>query len=131
MAHSGGKIHALTDALGLPVRFILTEGQAADITQAIPLMQGIRSSTLLADKGHDADALLDWLKQREVVAVIPPKVNRKVQRSCDWLLYKERHVIECMFGKLKYFRRIATRFEKKASHFKEMLAFAAVLLWLR
>lgn len=46
-------------------------------------------------------------------------------------LYKERHVVECMFGKLKYYRRIATRFEKKASHFKEMLAFAAVLSWLR
>ena len=45
--------------------------------------------------------------------------------------YKERHVIECMFGKLKYFRRIVTRYEKKASHFMEMLAFAAVLLWLR
>jgi len=54
-----------------------------------------------------------------------------VQRSCNWHMYKERHVIECMFGKLKYFRRIATRYEKKASHFMEMLAFAAVLLWLR
>ena len=127
----GCKIHALTDALGLPVRFILTGGQAADITQAIPLTKYIGSTdTLLADKGCDANTLLDWLRQREIVAVIPPKANRKVQRSCDWYQYKARHVIECMFGKLKYFRRIAARYEKKASHFMEMLAFAAVLLWL-
>ena len=66
-----------------------------------------------------------------IAAVIPPKANRNVQRSCDWYRYKERHVIECMFDKLKYFRRIATRFEKKASHFMEMFDFAAVLLWLR
>lgn len=125
------KIHALTDALGLPVRFILTGGQAADITQAIPLMQDITTGALLADKGYDADALLDWLGQRDIAAVIPPKANRKVQRGCDWYMYKERHVIECMFGKLKYFRRISARFEKKARHFMEMLAFAAVLLWLR
>lgn len=128
----GCKIHALTDALGLPVRFILTGGQAADITQAIPLMTDIGSTgALLADKGYDANALLDWLGQRDIAAVIPPKANRKMQRSCDWYQYKERHVIECMFGKLKYFRRIATRYEKKASHFMEMLAFSAVLLWLR
>ena len=127
----GCKIHALTDALGLPVRFILTAGQAADITQATLLMQGISTSALLADKGYDANALLDWLVQRDIAAVIPPKATRKVQRSCDWHMYKERHVVECMFGKLKYFRRIATRYEKKASHFMEMLTFAAVLLWLR
>ena len=126
------KIHALTDALGLPVRFILTGGQAADITQAIPLMKDIGTTdALLADKGYDANALLDWLGQRDIEAVIPPKATRKVQRGCDWHTYKERHVIECMFGKLKYFRRIATRYEKKASHFMEMLTFAAVLLWLR
>ena len=89
----------LTDALGLPVRFILTGGQAADITQAIPLMQDIGSTgALLADKGYDANALLDWLGQRGIAAVIPPKANRKEQRSCDWRLYKERHVIECMNG---------------------------------
>ena len=127
----GCKIHALTDALGLPIRFILTSGQAADITQAIPLMQDIDTGELLADKGYDANALLDWLGQRDIAAVIPPKANRKLQRNCDWYQYKERHVIECMFGKLRYFRRIATRYEKKASHFMEMLAFAAVLLWLR
>ncbi|WP_349618503.1 transposase, partial [Azotobacter salinestris] len=63
--------------------------------------------------------------------VIPARRNRIEQRSCDWHLYKERHVIECLFGKLKHYRRIATRYEKKASHFKGMLAFAAALLWLR
>ena len=89
------------------------------------------TGALLADKGYDANALLDWLGRHGIAAVIPPKVNRKVQRSCDWYQYKERHVIECMFGKLKYFRRIGTRFKKKANHFTEMLAFAAVLLWLR
>lgn len=65
-------------------------------------MQGIHASALLADKGCDADVLLAWLNERQV--------------------------IERMLGKLKYFRRIATRFEKKASHFNEVLAFAAVLL---
>ena len=60
----GCKIHALTDALGLPLRFILTGGQAADITQAIPLMQDMSTGTLLADKGYDANSLLDWLGQR-------------------------------------------------------------------
>ena len=59
------KIHALTDALGLPVRFILTGGQAADITQATALMQGMSTGALLADKGYDANALPDWLGQRE------------------------------------------------------------------
>ena len=91
------KIHALTDALGLPVRFILTGGQAADIAQATPLMQDINTGALLADKGYDANALLDWLDwlgQRDIAAVIPPKANRKVQRSCDWYIHKERHVIE-------------------------------------
>ena len=82
-------------------------------------------------KGIEPNALLDWLGQRDIAAGIPPKSNRKVQRGYDWYMYKERHVIECMFGKLKYFRRIATRHEKKASHFMEMLSFADVLLWLR
>ena len=127
----GCKIHALTDALGLPIRFILTGGQTADITQAVPLLEGISTSALLADKGYDANTLLAWLEARQIQAVIPPRSHRLEQRSCDWHLYKERHVIECMFGKLKHYRRIATRYEKKASHFQSMLAFAAALLWLR
>jgi len=127
----GCKIHAAVDGLGLPLKFILTGGQAADITQAIPLIDGISTQACLADKGYDSDALLAWLDERGIVAVIPPKANRNVQRDCDWWLYKERHVVECMFGKLKYFRRIATRYDKKATHFMAFLAFAAALLWLR
>ena len=127
----GCKIQAVTDALGLPVRFILTGRQAAAVTKAIPLMEGIATRALLADKGYGAEPWLDWLKERSTTAVMPSKANRKVQRSCDWCLYKERHAVECRFGKLKYYGRIPTRFEKKASHFKEMSDFAAVLWWLR
>lgn len=127
----GCKIHAVVDALGLPIKFILTGGQAADITQAIPLMVGISAQACLADKGYDSDDFLAWLKAHGIAAIIPPKANRKEQRDCDWWHYKERHVVECMFGKLKYFRRIAMRYEKKAINFMGMLALSASLLWLR
>ena len=76
----------MTDALGLPVRFILTGGQAADMTLAIPLIQGIATEALLVDKGYDADTLLDWLTERSITVGTPPKANRKVQRDCDWYL---------------------------------------------
>ena len=88
-------------------------------------LEGCAGQTDLENVCIDSTVIL---KERSVTAVIPPKANRKAQRDCDWYLCKERHVVECMF---KYYRRIATRFEKKASRFKEMLAFAAVLLWLR
>jgi transposase len=127
----GCKIHAVVDALGLPLKFILTGGHVADITQAIPLMQGVSAQACLADKGYDSDEFVDWLKERNIKAVIPPRANRNEQRKCDWWHYKERHVVECMFGKLKYFRRIAMRYEKKAINFMGMLAFSATLLWLR
>ena len=127
----GCKIHAVVDALGLPIKFILTGGQAADISQAIPLMKSVSAQVCLADKAYDSDEFLAWLKERGILAVIPPKTNRTEQRYCDWWHYKERHVVECMFGKLKYFRRIAMRYEKTAINFMGMLAFAATLLWLR
>ena len=80
----GCKIHALTDALGLPGRFMLTGAQASDINQAIPLMMDIgRTGALLADKGYDANALRYWFEQRDIAAMIPPKAHRKMQISCD------------------------------------------------
>ena len=127
----GCKIHAAVDGLGLPIKFILTGGQAADIGQAIPLMEELAAHACLADKGYDCDAFLVWLQAHGIKAVIPPKANRKKQRECDWWHYKERHLVECMFGKLKYYRRLAMRYEKKALNFMGMLTFAGVLLWLR
>ena len=125
------KVHALTDALGLPIRFIVTPGQAADIKQAIPLMEGVTAEALLADKGYDSDDLVRWLANNDIQAVIPPKANRKEPRECDWWLYKERHTVECMFGKIKHYRRIFSRFEKKAINYLGMLAIVAIMLWLR
>lgn len=72
--------------------------------------------------------LLEWFNERDIAVVIPLKAHYREQRICDWLKYMARHVIERMF---KYFRRIATLFEKKVSHFKEIPVFSAVLLWLR
>ncbi|RJG08669.1 hypothetical protein D3879_22515 [Pseudomonas cavernicola] len=60
------------------------------------------------------------IEARKIQAVIPPKTNRVEQRSCDWYLYKERHAVECLFSKLKYYRRIAIRFE---TFWEESLSF--------
>jgi transposase len=127
----GTKVHMAVDGLGLPLRFILSGGQCADIRYAQPLVENIQTPMVLADKGYDADAFLTWLANNDIRAVIPPKINRKEPRDCDFVLYKERHVVECTFGKLKHYRRIATRYEKTACHYMEMLSFAAALLWLR
>ena len=127
----GCKIHAAVNTLGLPIKFILTPGQSAEITQAIPLMEGIDTKACLADKGYDSNEFRDWLQEKKIKVVIPPKSNRKSPIPCDYLHYKDRHVVKCTFGALKYFRRISSRFEKKAINFMAMLNFAAVMRWLR
>jgi len=117
--------------LGLPLKFILTPGQRNDCTQAIELTEQISGVTVIADKGYDSDAIIQQLAHQDCAAVIPPKRNRKIPRIIDRYLYKERHVIECCFGKLKHYRRIFSRFEKSASAFMSFLCFAGTLLWLR
>lgn len=109
----------------------MTPGQTADVTQALALIDNINAETLLADKGYDCDEVVVKAENQGMIAVIPPKSNRKTPRFCDWWLYKERHVVECMFGKLKHYRRIATRYEKTARNYLSMLSFASCLLWLR
>lgn len=83
------------DTLGNPLRFILTAGQRADSPQAAPLIEGFEPQAVIADKGHDADALLAALAASDSAAVIPPKKNRLEQREYDRHLYRERHLIEC------------------------------------
>jgi len=89
------KIHALVDALGNPIGFHLTAGQACDLDGADVLLEKMAANTLLADKGYDADKrVIEPLKQQGKTAVIPPKRNRTQPREYDKALYKARHLIE-------------------------------------
>ena len=125
------KIHAVVDALGNPVRLLLTGGQTHDSVPARKLLSGIIAEYVLADKAYDTDSLLVDVENRGITAVIPPRRNRRVQREYDKHLYKERHLIECFFCKLKEFRRVASRYEKLGSTFLAMVTIAACLIWMR
>lgn len=125
------KIHATVDALGNPLGFYLTGGQACDLDGADVLLPQLDASTLLADKGYDADerVLIPW-HQAGKTAVIPPKANRKVQREYDKELYKARHLIENFFEKIKQYRAIATRYDKTARNFLAAIYLVAAAIWL-
>ena len=125
------KIHALVDALGNPLRFFLSGGQEHDLVGADALIPGMEAGTLIADKAYDADArVLEPLAAAGKTAVIPSKANRKVLRKHDQELYKERHLIENFFSKIKQFRAIATRYDKTARNFLAAVHLVAAEIWL-
>ena len=125
------KIHALVDSHGNPLKFILTGGQRNDITQAPELVKGIEDAYVLADKGYDCDAFVEQIIRQNCTAVIPPRAKRKTPRTYDEELYKERHLVEIFFRKLKNFRRIFSRFDKYARNYLSFIAFASTFLWLK
>ncbi len=106
------KTHAATDALGNPLRFILTAAQVSEYGQVNALIKGLISDFILADKGYDANAFIKSVEMSEAQPVIPPKSNRLNQRAYDKEVYKERNLVERLFQKLKNFRRVATRYER-------------------
>ena len=112
------------------MELLLTPGQASDLGQAEPLIEEIDLQALLADKAYDADRLIDTLARRRITAVIPPKLNRIVQRACDFALYAERNLVERFFNKLKQYRAIATRYDKLARNFLAGVQLAAILILL-
>jgi transposase len=125
------KIHATVDALGNPLSFHLTPGQACDLDGADKLLPNLVASTVLADKGYDADKrVLDPLHRQGKTPVIPPKRNRTTLRAYDKDLYKARHLIENFFAKLKQYRAIATRYDKRATNFLGAIYLAASVIWL-
>ena len=111
------------------MRFILTGGQAGDAPQAIPLLNGIKSTHVIADKGYDTDGVLGFVRGQGAVPVIPPRSIRKVQREYDRELYKERNLIERAFNRLKQWRRIATRYDRRSLYFLAVLHLAAAVTW--
>jgi transposase len=125
------KIHAAVDALGNPLRFILTAGQAHESKQAETLIDGFDFDKLLADKGFDSDRFRAVIATTGAEAVIPSNGSRKKVIAHDEHVYKERNVIERFFNKIKHFRRIATRYEKTAISFAAMLSLVGAMIWLR
>src|SRR6266853_1430123 len=125
------KINATVDALGNPIGFALTPGQACDLDGADILLPQIEADIVIADKGFDADErVIDPLEKAGKSTVIPPKANRKHKRGYDKELYKERHLIENFFAKLKQFRAIATRYDKRAINFLAGIYLASIVIWL-
>jgi transposase len=95
------------------------------------LLPKLKTDTVLADKGFDADVRVPIpLREAGKTAVIPPKANRKVQREYDKELYKARHLIENFFAKLKLFRAIAIRYGKTARNFLVAIYLTAATIWL-
>ncbi len=125
------KIHLIVDALGNPLRFILTPGQRHDVTQVEALIDSYEFERFTADTAFDADWLRELLAENGVQVVIPPRSNRTEQIDYDKHLYKERHLVECFINKIKWYRRIFTRFDKLARRYTAFLHFAAALIWLR
>jgi transposase len=124
------KIHATVDALGNPLRWILTGGEVADVTQASALIEGFDAQTVVADKGYDANAFVALINATGAAAVIPPRSNRTEQRAYDRHLYKDRNLVERFFNRIKQFRRIATRYEKLTRNFASMLNLVCAYMWL-
>lgn len=124
------KIHALTDDIGRPLAFLVTPGNTHDLVGAHDLIGMVRSPRrLLADRAYDARSLRDELAARRIKAVIPPNPTRKHPHRYDKAAYKGRNVIERMFCRLKDFRRIATRYDKRADIFLSAILLAAAITW--
>lgn len=135
LGRSGGgfstKVHTLTEALGQPLRVVLTGGQVHDVTQAQTLLDGQEAEFVIGDRGFASADLAAWLEERGMIPVIPPHPRSHTRPWYDRALYQERHVIECFFNKLKHYRHLFTRFDKLALHYLSFVYFVSALIWLR
>ena len=111
------------------MRFALTGGQASDAPQAIPLLEGIETGAVIADKGHEGNRILAFIWSKGAKAVIPPKLNRREPWEHDPALYRERNLIERAFNKPKHWRRIATRYERRTLYFLSALYLVSLVIW--
>ena len=114
------------DALGNPLRFTLTGGQAHDITQADELIDGIESDYVIAERGYDSQRFRERIVEMGATPVIPPRSNRTEPLPYDEHLYGERHI-----NKTKHYRHIFSRFDKLAKRYLGFLYFVGTLIWLK
>ena len=126
------KIHALSDEHCRPVAILLTGGHVADCTAADRLLDAITQTGLVhGDKGYDTNAVRRKIEEKGAAPNIPPKRNRVWKNCFSPVLYRNRNAIERMFGRLKDFRRVATRYDKLAETFHATVCIAAIVsYWL-
>lgn len=148
------KIHLVVEGRGLPMRVVLTPGQAGDNPQLVPLLDGIRVArtgpgrprrrpeVVIADKAYSHPSTRHALRQRRIRFVSPERDDQIARRAAhgsrggrppafDAELYKQRNVVERCFNRLKQFRDLATRYAKRAAYYQAELTIAAIILWLR
>ena len=99
------KIHIAVDALGNPLRFLLTPGEVHDRKCAEALVEGWKTSTIIADRGYIDQKWKDSLKQQGIQLVQPPRRNQIFSWEYDQHVYKERHLVECFISKMKQFQK--------------------------
>ncbi|OWR00220.1 IS5 family transposase [Sphingopyxis witflariensis] len=126
------KLHAVTDANGRPISFFMTAGQVSDYTGAAALLDSLpKAQWMLADRGYDADWFRDALQEKGITPCIPGRKIRNKTVKYDKRRYKRRNRIEIMFGRLKDWRRVATRYDRCPKAFFSAVALAAtIIFWL-
>lgn len=122
----------MVDSPGNPLYFQLSAGNVNDSTVAVNVLShiDISESNVLGDKAYGTNQILDYIQRQDSEYTIPPKSNAIQPWKCDWWTYKERHVVECFFQKLKWFRRVSTRYDKLDSVFLAFVYLASIAILL-
>jgi transposase len=138
----GSKLHLRCDRRGRPMAFVLTAGERNE-KAAVPELLGkgavrrtgpgrpkLRPRAVVGDRGYSGAPTRDYLRRRGISPVIRQLSTEKVPRLTDWNLYRERNVVERLVGRLKEYRRIATRYDKLAASYLAFVQLAAIRMWL-
>lgn len=131
-AGNTSEIHLAVDACGLPIAFDVTAGQTNDCSQAASLIAKVPDAEVIfADKGYDTETIRAQVEQQGSKVVIPRKRNSlKGNADLDKGLYRNRHLVENAFARLKHFRAVASRFDKLKKNYESVIAMACSFLWL-
>jgi len=119
----------LTDAQW--VRLVLGPGHRGDVLYGADLLEGLKPRRVIADLAYNAEHFHDTVLDLGAEPVIPSRPQRRRKHAFDKVMYKERNLVERFFGKLKQFRRVATRYDKLLSNFKGFVLIAAIVIWLK
>ena len=121
------------DGLGNPLAFLLSSGNDHDSKYTVPLLSqiDIEGSNIIGDKAYGAKAIQDCIDSQNAVYTITPKIDVNDPWHVDWHTYKERHVVERFFQKLKWFRKVFMRYDKLDISFMPFVHIAAIAILLK